>query len=318
MRAAVGLRRLLRGNYWDVVYVVDSWTIPVFWLATGGRMRCGKAGVVYHTFEWLDPKPSYAWRRAFERWLCRRADLVVNIDRLRGRTMQALYRLAREPLWIRHQLSRSEPVPPRDPELRQRLLGEGLADTKVLILSPSIAHPERVTMELIQAVAKLPNSFYLATIGGTGDYQGSCERLVRQLGVGGRVRFLPPMPFEEVMRYVASSDVGIALHDGSRSLGNYFGCPLRLSMFAAAGVPVVASAYPGLEADVYRYRLGVCCDPLDPAAIANAITEVADPARAACFDRQGIRRAFEEGLCIESRGPALVRALEEIVRHKRA
>ena len=92
-----------------MVYIIDSWSIPVFWLATTGALRWRRAALVYHTFEWIERRV-HGWLRChLERRLCRQADLVVNIDRIRGRVQQLVYGLERSPLWVRNSLPRGLP-----------------------------------------------------------------------------------------------------------------------------------------------------------------------------------------------------------------
>ncbi|HYD53948.1 MAG TPA: hypothetical protein VEA99_15030, partial [Gemmatimonadaceae bacterium] len=196
-RSAHALRHQLVGGNFDILYVVDSWSIPMLWLATGGRLRWPGTALVYHTFEWIEPAV-HGWPRCrLERALCRRADLVVNIDRTRGRVQQLVYDLARTPLWVRNSLPRDFPVPAPSADVRQRLLGHDPPRDSVAIVCPSSMHPERLGIEIVRAVAQLPPKFRLAAIRGSGPYQEECERVVRASGAEGRVTFLPRMPFEE-------------------------------------------------------------------------------------------------------------------------
>ena len=43
-----------------------------------------------------------------------------------------------------------------------------------------------------------------------------------------------------------------------------------------AGLPVVASNYPDMGAYVTENQMGITCDPVSPASIANAIKQLVD------------------------------------------
>ena len=70
--------------------------------------------------------------------------------------------------------------------------------------------------------------------------------------------------------------------------------PIKLFEYMAAGIPVVASDFPLWRQIVQDADCGLCVDPLDPAAIAQAIRELlADEARAQVLGMNG-RRAVEQ------------------------
>lgn len=315
LEAGRRLRRLLMQGDFDVVYVVDSWSIPSYWAATLGTLRWGRACVVYHTFEWLDPNVSAWWWRRMECALCRKADLVVNIDRVRGRAQQMVYRLSRSPLWVRNSLSRNHAVPPRSEARRRELLGEGAPGDAIVVLSPSVASPSRLGLELIEAVSGLPDRYRLAMIAGDGSYQDECASAAWSLGAGRRVSFLSRMPFDRLMEYVVCADVGAVLHDpSSPSFGDFLANPMRLSMFGASGVPVVAADLPTVAGEVYRWGLGVCCEPRDRVELGRAIVEAAGGRSGSAARKEAIRRTFVEEWCFESRAGNLVSELTNRVR----
>jgi glycosyltransferase involved in cell wall biosynthesis len=318
LRAGLHLRRSLKERTFDVLYVVDSWTLPPLWVATYGRMRWRDRRLVYHTFEWLDPSVHRPSHIRLERAVCRRADLVINIDRLRGRLQQMLYRLAQCPLWIRNSLPSSYELPPRRPDLRAELLGESAPPDALAVITPSIVSAERLALEMIQAFSFLPCRYRLATIAGDGAYFERCKQAVSDLGLQDRVVFLPRMPFGRLMEYVACADIGTIFHDGRMSAGNYMANPMRLSQFAASGLPFVASNSPSLQAEVYQYGLGSCCDEMDPKAIAKAIGEIGDGVPSLHQRSKHVRHMFETELCFESRGPHLVNALRDLCKQPAA
>jgi glycosyltransferase involved in cell wall biosynthesis len=121
--------------------------------------------------------------------------------------------------------------------------------------------------------------------------------------------FLEPVPFSELLHYVAAADLGAILYDDCKSSG-YFMCNAdKLSLLIACGIPYVASDYPNLEAVTYRYGLGLCCDPHNPQALAKRIQELAEGNPGLAERKKHVRKVFEDELHFERHGEKLVRAL---------
>ena len=300
-------RKTVRSYGADILYVIDSWTLPVVLLgALGGRLA---PAFVYHTFDWLDPalyrtiRTIHLW---YERWACLRADLCVNVDRSRTRMMQSFYGLPTAPLWIPNFPERQARAPQRDEGLRAELLGPR---GRFLMVCPSRLH-----LELMRATALLPEYYRLLTFRGAGAYAEQCVRFVESSRLGGRVTFLEPCAYEELARYVLCADVGIILNDWKRSSGYYMANSGRLANFLWASVPVVVSDVPNLEALVYKWRLGESCDAYEPASIAESIRKTVEGAPGIEERRLAVRRAFQEELHFERRGMLLASEMARLCR----
>jgi glycosyltransferase involved in cell wall biosynthesis len=64
---------------------------------------------------------------------------------------------------------------------------------------------------------------------------------------------------DEVVAIVSSADVGLCMIEDV-SLSDYYCLPNKLFEYVFAGVPVLASKFPDIEAEIERYQLGVCAD----------------------------------------------------------
>lgn len=83
---------------------------------------------------------------------------------------------------------------------------------------------------------------------------------------------------------MAGARVAVAPYPAGSDEQQYFS-PLKVYEYAAAGLPVVASAVGQLPAVVRPGRTGLLVPPSDPAALAAAVDDLlGDPARA---DRMG-------------------------------
>jgi glycosyltransferase involved in cell wall biosynthesis len=310
------LRRYLHGRTFDVLYVIDSWTLPTLWLATLGSLRWPGAKLVYHTFDWLEPGLVAEAHRRLERKVCHRADLVVNTDRARARMQQTLYQLKTTPLWVQNCLSKTIAIPPPNASVRQELAGAADTSPPRIIIYPTVVSnaesAQRMTWELIQGFRRLPESYRLVLFYREGVEYRRCRTACVEAGVSNRVRFLEPVPFLRLLDYVASADAGAIFYDDSESSG-YFMCNAdKLSLLAACGIPFVASDQPNLESVTYRHGLGKCCNPRDSIALADAFRAVVDGATPLAQWKQQARKAFLEHLNFEVHGRRLLAALDNL------
>ena len=317
VRTAFKLHGVLRDLRGDAMYVVDSWTLPTVWLATRGRFRWRRAGLVYHTYDWLEPGLHPAISLRLERAACRAADLVVNTDRARARMQRTLYRLRETPLWVQNALSRSTPMPGFNAVLRNELLGGSDVPQSCLLVYPTAISNEdssqRLTFELISAFALLPKRFHLATFFDKGSEHRRCLDLVASKHLQERVTFLPVVPLPQLIRHLGCADIGAILYDDRVSSGYFMASPDKLSLLAACGVPYVASDFPNLEAVAYRLGLGVCCDARDPTDLARAIRELAEGPVPLAERKARARGVFERELHFEKHAQKLAEALRRVV-----
>lgn len=321
IQSAMRLRTLLRSRPTDILYVVDSWTLPTVWLATRGKFRWGRAKLVYHTYDWLDPTLHAGSHVTLERKMCRSSDIVVNTDRSRARLQQALYGLTRTPLHIPNFLPRATPQPVRDPAARRELLGGREVPEACLMVYPTAVwnqdSAQRLTFELIAAVARLPERYRLATFYREGVEHERCHGFVDSSGLQHRITFLPVVPLERLLHLLGSADLGAILYDDRASSGYFMASPDKLALLAACGVPYVGSDFPNLEAVTYRLGLGVCCNARDPADLARAIQEMGDGPAALAEKKAHVREMFERELHFEKHGRELVEALRRVVEIRR-
>ena len=112
----------------------------------------------------------------------------------------------------------------------------------------------------------------LVAVGGASGLDGDREaahahELVAELGLEGRVRFVPPQPHHLLSTYYRAADVCV-VPSRSESFG------LVALEAAACGTPVVAAAVGGLRTLVDHGRTGFLVDERDPAHYAHFIDEL--------------------------------------------
>jgi glycosyltransferase involved in cell wall biosynthesis len=152
-----------------------------------------------------------------------------------------------------------------------------------LIATNSADMPLKGLSYLLQALARLaPSHDVRLTVVGTPRRNGTVERMVRDLGLGGRVTFTGRISSGQFVREYARSALAVvpSVYEG-------FGLPAGEAM--ACGVPVISTsggALPEVVGDA-----GVLVPPGDPEALARAIRDLLDhPHRGLAFGRAGLDR----------------------------
>lgn len=145
-----------------------------------------------------------------------------------------------------------------------------------------------VAVRTLAAIGDAGNAF-LVVVGGPSGADGAAEvarvrRLVSQLGLVGRVRFVDPQPHELLSTYYRAADVCL-VPSRSESFG------LVALEAAACGTPVVAAGVGGLRTLVDHGTTGFLVDDRDPEGFASFVDQILeDPRRAHLMSRAASTR----------------------------
>ena len=180
-------------------------------------------------------------------------------------------------------------------------------DKHLLVLQGSGINIQRGAEELVEAMQYLDDC-YLMVIGG-GDVLPILKQMVADLHIEDRVRFMPRMPYANMMAYTQLAELGFIL-DKDTNLNYRFCLPNKLFDFIQAGVPIVASRLVEVGKIIEKYQIGLFIPDHDPKSIAATIKEgLSDTSRRAVW-QQGLAKAAEE-LCWENEQQVLL----EIYKH---
>jgi glycosyltransferase involved in cell wall biosynthesis len=133
-------------------------------------------------------------------------------------------------------------------------------------------------------------------------------------GADPRFVFAGAVSHDDMPAALAAADIGVAPFDIARhpplALGFYWS-PLKVFEYMASGLPVVAPALPRLRALVGDGVEGTLYEPATPAALADALTALADPGRRAQLGGAARARAVRD-YSWEAHCRALDRAFREL------
>ncbi len=236
------------------------------------RLLFAPGRVVYHAHElWTEAAENLAPFRPFwrvlERLTVRRAARIIVPEANRARIVHEEYGAPALPEVV---MNIPAELPPfeRGTLLRERLQ---LPEDAVCVLYQGLLGDGRCVLELVAAVALLPSRVHLILIGlGEEGYIQQLHNAAEELD--GRVHFFSWMHPEELVAFTASADVGVLLYR-NQGRNNYYAAPNKLYEYLFTGLPVVSSAFPGLQSAVEGGNFGFCADPANPEDIARAISE---------------------------------------------
>ena len=201
-----------------------------------------------------------------ERRLIRRAAGLITACPLYAETLQERYGV--EPVVLLNTPPRTDPQP--TPLLRERANLPG--DARIVLYQGGVT-PSGGAEEAVEAAASFPDGWFLVFLGVTW-MRPRLEQQVRAQGLEARVRFLDPVPPDELPAWTRAADVGISpirpTNPGqAKSLAN------KLFEYMQAGLPMVVSDLPGQGPFVREQRAGEVLPEITPRAISNAVTRLA-------------------------------------------
>lgn len=240
--------------------------------AFAGAFSTG-AKIVYDSHElWLETNAIrkrgslemrvWAW---LESWLIKAADRVITVSPWIADELAEKYGIPRPEVIMN--------CPPFEEVTRSNLIREklGLPQDKVIILHHGAMSKRRGIEEFIFAGKYLPEDYCLALLGPESAFKEEQRRIVAEEGLQGKVYFLDPVPVDQVVRYVASADIGTFLSSPDVK-SHRLGLANKVFECMTAGTPLVVSEF--FEPFVKEIGIGIGCDQQNPQDLARAFIEL--------------------------------------------
>jgi len=312
--AGLRLRRIFDRKP-SAIYVIDSWSLPSFYIATLGLLRYADIPMIYHTFDWLEPSLVNPLHLYLESKMSGTSALNVNADESRARLQQEAFGLKHRPVWLPNYFPAGQDIPAPDHGFRATV-SEGCTNTPFILIYPTtIGNREsavRMSFELINAFAYLPENYRLVLFKGKGDEIERCKDVVARMNLTSRVFFFDPVPLQKLMAMISASDIGAVLYDDSKSAGYYFCNPDKLSLYALCGIPYIASTQPCLQSVTLKHGLGYCVDPHDATLTASTIRLLAEGTPSLGDMKKNARKVYIDEMHFEKHASTLIKKLKDI------
>lgn len=105
---------------------------------------------------------------------------------------------------------------------------------------------------------------------------GEIAKLVEQAGVGERFKILPAVPYEDLIEWTASADLGLIIYRPSHSPNVKYCLPNKIFEYLMAGIPVLATSLDAVADLLATYDAGTVVPSVDPIEVARAINALLD------------------------------------------
>ena len=169
-------------------------------------------------------------------------------------------------------------------------------------------------LDLLITAAKFLNPDIVIVIMGKdcGEQISQLEVLAANEGVTDCVKFLPPVPYKELLEWTASADIGLIIYRPDCSLNVRMCLPNKLFEYLMAGLPILSSQLDAIAEVVRAYDAGHIVSSLTPAAIGEAInTMVSDRSRLEHMQRNALDAARKD-LCWEKEKQELIQLYQRV------
>ena len=166
-------------------------------------------------------------------------------------------------------------VPPRQTVIRGPSLRalSGAPDDAVILLHQGSIQKDRGCWLLVEAMRQVQGAV-LVFLGG-GPLKSDLESYVERISLGRCVRFLDPVPPDELLPLTATADAGITLLEDT-CLNHRYALPNKLFEYVVAGLPVIASDLPEISNVVRSYNIGCVVNPSNSVDLVRALRHVTD------------------------------------------
>jgi glycosyltransferase involved in cell wall biosynthesis len=148
---------------------------------------------------------------------------------------------------------------------------------------------------------------------GNGPNRDHLEALIAEKGVTDRIKLIPFVPYDEMLDWIASADIGLIIYQQDFSLNVRTLLPYKLFEYLMAGLPVLTSETKAVIDVVKNYDVGQVLTSTEPEAIAKAINAMLADNTALQRMRQNALEATRNDLNWEKESSQLICLYEEIV-----
>lgn len=136
------------------------------------------------------------------------------------------------------------------------------------------------------------------------------ENIVRSMKEWAKVEYFGYIDREGIKNILNKSRAGLVVLHPEKSYIDAL--PIKMFEYMAAGIPVIASDFPLWNEIIIQNSCGICVDPLDVTAVANAIQWVIDNPEEAKLMGENGRKSIEEKYNWENESKRLIELYNRI------
>jgi len=182
---------------------------------------------------------------------------------------------------------------PKSDCLRQHL---GLSPNVRIALYQGNIQANRSLDQLVHAAPFLESNIVIVMMGRAVETtRVQLEDLIVSNGVADRVKIIPPVPYEELLDWTASADIGLTIFQPGYTRSIRYCLPNKLFEYLMAGLPVLSSQLDAIAELLETYDVGQVLPSLEPSDVGASINAMlADPAALARMHSNALKAARQE------------------------
>ena len=254
----------------DVIHAHDLITLPAA-VKTARRLGARVVADLHELEEHRNPPKSWFWRlwtRYHERRYIPQADEVIVVSNSAAQYLADSCKIEPPLVIFNAPEVSSERSSQRD--VRRDL---GLSSSTPLAVYVGGIGINRGVDQLVRALRDLPD-FHLALVGPRkAQHEETIRALAREFGHDDRIHILDPVPYQEVVPYISSADIGVyALQNVC--LNHDYAMPNKIFEMTLAGLPVAVSNLTDMGRFIRYTGTGLTMDETDPRDIVRVMKDV--------------------------------------------
>ena|SRR5579885_2510344 len=267
----------------DIYHASELTALPACYIVAKLRRK----PLIFEVYDLSFPVPATGvkfWRKlggvldVFQSWMLPHCAGIIATSPLHAEELRKRYRIADVTLVRNVPVYRHVTATNR---LRQHL---GLLPETRIVLYQGGLQPGRGLEMLVSAAPYLQKDIVIVMIGpdmlGT---RAKLEALIARHNVEDRVKIIAEVPYEELLEWTASADIGVTLLPPDYSLNVRTSLPNKFFEYLMAGLPVLSSKITAINDVITAYNVGQVISSLTPQDIGAAINTMLQ-------DREGLVR----------------------------
>ncbi|MBC6976276.1 glycosyltransferase [Bacillus sp. Xin] len=253
------------GKKYDLYHSNDLNTLPQGWLCA---KVFRKKKLIYDSHEVQTSRTGYNSKiyGIMEKFYLKYADVMIMENHTRAKYAEDLYGFY--PKVIHNYPFVTQPEQSDSVDLHKML---NLPIEEPILLYQGGIQTGRGLDKLIQAVPMF-NSGTVVFIG-DGRIKPDLQKMVMELGLENKVKFMPKVPVNELLHYTKNAYLGFQVLNNV-CFNHYSASSNKLFEYMMSGVPVIACSFPEIQRVVEKEYTGICVDSHDPASIAEGVNHL--------------------------------------------
>ncbi|MGM0853919.1 MAG: glycosyltransferase [Bacillota bacterium] len=270
VRGSIILRMIARGwqKKYDIYHSNDLNTLPQGYICAKWRIKRKK--LVYDSHEVQTSRTGYdsgAYAK-MEGFLINKIDTMIVENHTRAKYNEDLYGfypgvVYNYPFKQQESLIEDEKV-----NLHEML---GLPRYEKILLYQGGIQTGRGLENLVKAVPLFSEGTLVFI--GDGRIKPTLLKMVEQMDLQHRVKFIPKVPLKELPKYTRNAYLGFQVLNNV-CFNHYSASSNKLFEYMMSGIPVVACSFPEIKKVVEENRIGLCVDSHDYEEIAKAVNHL--------------------------------------------